>query len=511
LRPDGRRRLRQRQTSILLAVLLTLLAVAGAFSRESQPPDSASVQALIARFRDKDPFANGAAIAGLVKLDSAAVEELIAALQDREGCVRECSALALAKIAPAGPKAIPALIAALGDSTVNVRWYAAVALGQHGAAARRARPALIRLLHEQDDEVRWAAGMALRKIDPGSLPPPLRSAVTGSLEARTPQLMQELHVPGVAMVLIEKNAIRWSRAFGLADAQRKIPVDSCTLFEACSMSKPVFAALALMLVAEGKLQLDQPLCTYHCEEFISEDPAFATQITARMVLAHTSGLPNWRKGGEEREGPLPIFFKPGSRFSYSGEGYYYLQRVMEDITGEPLAVLARRLLFDKLGLASSSYQWSAALDPHIATGHDASGGCLPRSRYLHANAAYTLYTTAEDYARMMIALMRQEPDNGGLLSSPMRREMCRHQVCAETREVINRPGRYFGLSAWRGLGWGIDVTLSGDILYHSGANQTGFRCYAQYDQRDGSGLVIMTNGANGGELWGRLIAEIGDW
>jgi hypothetical protein len=83
-------------------------------------------------------------------------------------------------------------------------------------------------------------------------------------------------------------------------------------------------------------------------------------------------------------------------------------------------------------------------------------------------------------------------------------------VRVDVRDVIDRPGRSLGLQSYRGLGWAIDSTITGDIVYHSGANQTGFRCYSQFNMRDGSGIVIMTNGENGSELWQRLIKEIGD-
>jgi hypothetical protein len=76
--------------------------------------------------------------------------------------------------------------------------------------------------------------------------------------------------------------------------------------------------------------------------------------------------------------------------------------------------------------------------------------------------------------------------------------------------VIDRPGRNLGLQGFRGLGWAIDSTITGDVVYHSGANQTGFRCYSQFSPKDGSGIVIMTNGENGSELWQRLIKVIGD-
>jgi CubicO group peptidase (beta-lactamase class C family) len=84
----------------------------------------------------------------------------------------------------------------------------------------------------------------------------------------------------------------------------------------------------LKLVEQGKLGLDVPLTTYLPKPFIAADERLA-KITARIVLSHRSGFPNWPAD----DGSVSIYFTPGERFSYSGEGYVYLQRVVEQITG----------------------------------------------------------------------------------------------------------------------------------------------------------------------------------
>ena len=93
------------------------------------------------------------------------------------------------------------------------------------------------------------------------------------------------------------------------------------------MSKPLFTYAALQLVESGKLDLDTPLDHYLPSPYLPDDPRTG-EITPRMVMAHTTGLPNWRKGGWRAGGPLPLRFPPGTRFSYSGEGYLYLQRAV---------------------------------------------------------------------------------------------------------------------------------------------------------------------------------------
>ena len=473
--------------------------------------DIKTIQVLIKRFSDEDPFVAGKAATALASIGSPAVAYLLKSLADKDDNVRWCSAIALVKIAPAGAKAIHSLTEALKDKNSDVRWCSAIALGKFNGQAVSAVPELLDLLHDDDRDVRWAAYTSLGRIDKEKINQvPEFSEAIEKLEKLTPQFMKELKVPGVSISVIKNHEPAWSKSFGVTDAVQPAQVNNKTIFEACSMSKPVFTYLVLKLVEKGKLDLDKPLCGYLDEQFVSDHDEYPKLITARMILTHTSGLPNWRKGGEERGGPLPVTFKPGTKFSYSGEGIYYLQRVVEHITREPLATYAKRNLFDPLGLESTSYIWTEELGPRIATGHDTSGACLTRSRYAHADAAYTLYTTADDYAKFIAKIMGPDQVDGFSLSDEMTNEMFRQQVRMDAREVIDRPGRSLGLSAYRGLGWVIDATITGDIVYHSGSNQTGFTCYSQFNRREGSGIVIMTNGKNGTDLWSRLISAIGD-
>jgi hypothetical protein len=88
--------------------------------------------------------------------------------------------------------------------------------------------------------------------------------------------------------------------------------------------------------------------------------------------------------------------------------------------------------------------------------------------------------------------------------------MLRHQVAVGAREPMERPGAAQGQAVYWGLGWSLNTTAQGDIAHHSGANRTGFRCFSQFSPARGSGLVVFTNGTQGGELWTRLVAAIGD-
>jgi hypothetical protein len=138
------------------------------------------------------------------------------------------------------------------------------------------------------------------------------------------------------------------------------------------------------------------------------------------------------------------------------------------------------------------------------------GNFLAKSKYTHPNSAYTLYTTASDFADLIVEILKTNRSSAFSLTKKTIEEMLMPQIDVLVRDPIDRPGRALGLFVYWGLGWAIDSTASGKIFYHSGANRTGFRCYSQFNFKEGSGIVIMTNGLNGSELWRRLIKEIGD-
>lgn len=321
-------------------------------------------------------------------------------------------------------------------------------------------------------------------------------------------LMKEYNVPGLSIVMIKANKIVYNRNFGVADIRDGSPVTDSTIFEACSMSKPVFSYLAMKEIETGKLKLDKPVWA------VFDDPAFMGQesrkkITPRMLLTHSSGLPNWREGEDEENGYLPVEFEPGSRYSYSGEGMYYLQKVVEKLRGESLDSFSRKNLFEPFGMKHSGFIHIPEIENNLAAGHDTSGNFLLKTSYSRANAGYTLYCSALDYAGFLIEMMDRSSSTEFTLAPAWKDSMLTRQIAAESREPVERPGNFSGIRVFRGLGWVIDSTKFGDIFYHSGANSSGFRCYSQFNQKAGTGLVIMMNGMGGTQLWPELIRKTG--
>lgn len=286
-------------------------------------------------------------------------------------------------------------------------------------------------------------------------------------------------VPGLSIALIEERGLGWIHAFGVKNAKTKDPVDIHTVFEAASLSKPVVAWIAMQMVNRGDLDLDAPLSKYLPEPYIQGD-ARLKLITMRRVLSHTTGFPNWRPPDK----PLTIEFPPGEKFCYSGEGFVYLQKVLEYVYAKPLEELARSFVFGPLMMTSSSFVWRSDYETRAATGHRPDGQPVPKRKPDEANAASSLHTTVYDYAHFVIHMM----DN------PAADRMFRPQI-------------YVGNSIWWGLGWGIERFRSGDWFWHWGDNGGIFQCFVMARRDTGKGVVVFTNSGNGLKIMEAIVSE----
>ena len=342
-----------------------------------------------------------------------------------------------------------------------------------------------------------------------------------------PRLLELASVPGLALGIVDGKQV-WHRGFGDAIEESGRPVSEETVFEAASLGKPVFAYAMLRLVDAGVLDLDRPLYDYL--PLPETNNTRMRRVTARHALSHTTGLPNWR----QRPSPLEPSFDPGSRFSYSGEGYFYLQRVAEKLTAKPFARLMREQVLDPLGMKQSGYVWQSDFGSRMAAGYDAQekrldvqGAIGPiihgiahewgkplidwryedYSRavqlvnpdwpvlplYMVPNAAASLLTTVSDYTRFLTHVLT--PSESGIALSPaMRKQMLRPQI------------RLNSALQW-GLGWGIQRDEYGEVLWHWGANNS-FRNFVIADAVNGRAIVVFTNSENGPRIYERVIVAV---
>lgn len=336
------------------------------------------------------------------------------------------------------------------------------------------------------------------------------------LQQQIPVWLQESKLPGLSIAIISNARIAWRGGFGTKDRASGEPVTVDTMFEAASMSKPVFAYAVMKLYEKGVLHLDTPLTRYTSERFAPDEPRMDL-VTPRHLLSHTSGLPSWRSG----DTPLKLQFNPGEKWLYSGEGYYYLQSVVTRLTGRILPgdcapfeaglevcptdfdSWMQASLLAPLQMTSSCYLWNDAQARRMATPHDAKGEpngkrYVERTPRAPAVARYgssgALLTTPTDYAKFLIEVINPRPGDASRLTRESIREMLRPHIKLEGPSP----------SSWA-LGWQI-FHNERDFIYHGGDNK-GFHCGALASVDGQCGYVVMTNGDSGPDVLRKLVTD----
>jgi CubicO group peptidase (beta-lactamase class C family) len=334
-----------------------------------------------------------------------------------------------------------------------------------------------------------------------------------------PQMMEVAGVPGVAIGVVKDGRVVAEHYGGLMDIATRQAVSADTMWPAASLSKPVFALAALHLVDEGNLDLDRPLKSYVAGH--APDDARGDKITPRHVLSHSSGLRNWRSRTDQ---PLVPDFEPGARFQYSGEGFYYLQHAVEQISGMSFTQFMEQRVFVPLGMRSSTYLWRSEAATRLVSGHDQgqvravySKDLIPRlqpyadtqgkrlASFTHEmmaaamatltpappilpnnmipNAAGSLLTTVGDYSAFLIEVLNA--GNAAVDLKPATRD-----------DMMTSHTRINSALSW-GLGWGVEQPASGGrYLWHWGDNGA-WKNFVLIHPESRSGIVIFTNGARG--------------
>jgi CubicO group peptidase (beta-lactamase class C family) len=315
------------------------------------------------------------------------------------------------------------------------------------------------------------------------------------LAAQVPKWMRDNHVVGASVAVLSEGERVWTRGFGWRNLSPRASVADDTVFEAASLSKPVFAYAVMTLAAEAKLDLDRPLVSYLADPFrsrkgvpmaskVPDDPRLK-RITPRMVLSHTTGFPNWASGK-----PLSFQADPGERFGYSGEGYIHLQNVIEHVTGEPLEDFARKRVFAPLGMASSSFIWRDDYEATASLGYDRRGAA-EKWKEKQALAAATLHTTASDFARFLEAMLR--PGRVGLGEEWIERMLAPRIQVDESL-------------SW-GQGWGIERRPRGRAFWQWGDNGE-FKAFAIGSREEERAVIVLTNSALGLRLCRRIVEQV---
>jgi CubicO group peptidase (beta-lactamase class C family) len=322
--------------------------------------------------------------------------------------------------------------------------------------------------------------------------PVLRKAIS---DAATKHKIQ-----GIAAALIEHGQIKAIETFGFRDQKSATPVTSRTIFEAGSLGEPVYTYSVLLLSAEGRFNSGAPIPTYFPLPYVRDfdatssssqseslyDPAF-NQITAMRVMNHTSGMPDWAPGQHLRLQTAPV-----KKWSYSREGYMYLQRAVEQATSEPLESLVTRSILAPARMARSSFSWKEAYADDVATGYAASGAAIEPQRYSRAVASATFYTTIRDYAQFVAYIMASSP-------TARAHESAVSLMLNPTVSVDDTVHVFWG------LGFGLEK-IGDEVFFFHREKSSGMQCFVIASRKSGNGIVIFTNSGNGLEAVSDILA-----
>jgi CubicO group peptidase (beta-lactamase class C family) len=320
-------------------------------------------------------------------------------------------------------------------------------------------------------------------------------------------------VPGVSIAVINDYRVEWARGYGILEIDRGNAVDTGTVFQAASLSKPVTALGALAMWHRGQMELDRDVNeVLQSWKVPTSDSIPDFLVTVRGLLSHTSGLtptgyigyangtrvPNLKQvlngARPANTPPISVDELNGQGFHYSGGGYTILQQLMMDVSRQKFPDLMRQLVLAPLGMSRSTYEQPLPKRMHrnAASGHRSSGRAIRGKWHTYPEmAAAGLWTTPSDVARFAIELQ---------LAAAGRSERVIPQNVATEMLTPQRGGP---------VGLGLFLRGSGGAIRfgHSGANE-GFRSEFIAFVHRGQGAVVMTNSDTGGGLLSEIINAI---
>lgn len=219
-------------------------------------------------------------------------------------------------------------------------------------------------------------------------------------------LLTKMDVPGVAIATIEGGVLNRVVSVGVAGADQPLPIDA--IFNTASLTKSITAFLTVRLVQQGNLFMDEPLHTYWVDPDLAEDERVKL-LTPDIILSHRTGFDNWRFMNEEKK--LRFNADPGTKVTYSGEGYEYLRRALENKFNRSFRELAAQYVFDPLKMDHTYLSWSDEMKDEVYAGEFKSIGQAYEVTKTEPNAADDLLTTAKDlgtFCQHLIHLINEE-------------------------------------------------------------------------------------------------------
>ena len=335
---------------------------------------------------------------------------------------------------------------------------------------------------------------------------------TAAIDAEALRLMKSEGVQGLALAVIEDGKIAHVAAYGLRNVERNLPLTTETIMYGASLTKTAFAYIVLQLVDEGRLGLDasiaellpRPLPDYADYADLAGDDRWRA-LTPRILLTHTSGFANFRWLEEDQR--LRFHSDPGTRYGYSGEGFYILQLVLEESLGLDVGKEMQARVFDRFGMTRTSMTWRPDFSADLADGYGLDGSMEPHDERSRVSAAGSMDTSIADQARLWAGIVR-----GDGLSPALRAEMVRPQFPITSAHqfptLMTENGRLnaeIGLSAGLGVVTFRDTT--GPAWFKGGHNDWTGNMVICLENRKRC-LVMLANDVRAERLYPALARKI---
>lgn len=339
----------------------------------------------------------------------------------------------------------------------------------------------------------------------------LSDAEQKAVDRAVSKFMFESEAVGVSVGVLRDRKVAYLKGYGESCRKRETPVTTETIFNWASNSKPVVAVLAMQLVEQGKLDLDQSV-----RELVPELPKSNHDYTVRHLLCHQSGYPHYSNGRvirmsdeiktvkEEldpsnslhRFGNSPLIDKPGNQYSYSSYAYVILSVVVQRAGEEPIADQIRKRIAEPVGW--SSFQLDLPYDNQANWAMGYARGPLghiieiPDTAHFWKHGAGGYKSDIEDFALWAKALL-----NGDLVSKDIEQQMWTRQ-----RTNDNKQTAY-------GLGFRIEGRGQNRSIGHGGSQQETKTHLKIYPEK-GTGFVVLCNSSyvNPADLVGRIEAAL---
>ena len=330
-------------------------------------------------------------------------------------------------------------------------------------------------------------------------------------------------VVGASVVLMKNGRVVGRYDHGYADRDKKVLVDSQTIFHWGSITKSLTAISIMQLRDRGKLSLDDKIVRWVPELRTVHDPfGMIDSITIRMLLSHTAGFQagTWPWGNNKPWEPFEpttwnqlvammpyseLQFRPGSRYGYSNPGFVYLARVVEAITGDPWDAYVQKNIFAPLELSRSYFRGT----PYYLAQYRS------HNYYVRRDSAGRPVTTVDNGADFdpgitspngawnapLSDLVKYTAFFTNALLPGMSRERYDFVLPRATLEEMWQPGKPMAQSyesspqQWMGLSFFIRDRNGQRILGHTGS-QAGFRSFFYFDPKNGSAIIAAFNTTN---------------